>query len=86
MGNCTGIDLYRIRKFELAPIAVSTMQDTADSIDLSISSYDKITVDGGLVDDPFLPEEPLELLKKGKWNKVDYKYSKYLYSNIYYNC
>jgi len=30
----------------------------------------KPIVDGGLVDDPFLPEEPLELLKKGKWNKV----------------
>lgn len=27
-------------------------------------------MDGGLVDDPFLPEEPLELLKKGVWNKV----------------
>jgi hypothetical protein len=27
-------------------------------------------VDGGLVDDPFLPEEPLELLRKGAWNKV----------------
>ena len=28
------------------------------------------SVDGNLVDDPFLPEEPLELLKKGTWNKV----------------
>ena len=27
-------------------------------------------MDGNLVDDPFLPEEPLELLKKGTWNKV----------------
>merc|ERR1711974_228241 len=30
----------------------------------------KPIVDGDLVDDPFLPEEPLELLKKGTWNKV----------------
>jgi len=30
----------------------------------------KPIVDGNLVDDPFLPEEPLELLKKGTWNKV----------------
>ena len=29
-------------------------------------------MDGGLVDDPFLPEEPLDLLKKGAWNKVSY--------------
>ena len=30
----------------------------------------KPMVDGGLVDDPFLPEEPLELLSKGHFNKV----------------
>jgi len=30
----------------------------------------KPIVDGGLVDDPFLPEEPLELLSKGQFNKV----------------
>jgi len=30
----------------------------------------KPIVDGGLVPDPFLPEEPMELLKKGQFNKV----------------
>ena len=36
-------------------------------------------MDGGLVDDPFLPEEPLDLLKKGAWNKVSY----FLQINMY---
>jgi len=30
----------------------------------------KPIVDGGLVEDPFLPEEPRELIRKGKYNKV----------------
>ena len=29
-----------------------------------------LAVDGGLVEDPFLPEEPREIIKKGAWNKV----------------
>ena len=36
-------------------------------------------MDGDLVDDPFLPEEPLDLLKKGAWNKVSY----FLQINMY---
>merc|ERR1719334_861337 len=30
----------------------------------------KPIVDGDLVEDPFLPEEPIETLRKGTWNKV----------------
>ena len=41
--------------------------------------YIFLSVDGGLVDDPFLPEEPLDLLKKGAWNKVSY----FLQINMY---
>ncbi|XP_023323487.1 cholinesterase 1 [Eurytemora carolleeae] len=32
----------------------------------------KPIVDGGLVPDPFLPEEPMDLLRKGKFNKVPF--------------
>ena len=35
----------------------------------------KPIVDGGLVEDPFLPEEPLEMIRKGNWNKVILSFS-----------
>ncbi len=39
-------------------------------------------VDGGLVDDPFLPEEPLELIKKGEKN---YRDSLMFFLILFYN-